>query len=58
MEGERFPMANQGKLRTQKDLANETKRKASSSEHRLSGWSVGLAGGKEEQLPYKAAPRD
>lgn len=51
MEGERFPMANQGKLGTQKDLANETKRKASSSEHRLSGWSAGLAGGKEEQLP-------
>lgn len=58
MEGERFPMANQGKLGTQKDLANETKRKANSSEHRLSGWSAGLAGRKEEQMPYKAAPRD
>lgn len=58
MEGERFPMANQGKPGTQKDLANETKRKASSSEHRLSGWSAGLAGRKEEQMPYKAAPRD
>lgn len=40
-------MANLGKLGTQKDLANETKRKASSREHRLSGagWQQG------EQLP-------
>lgn len=36
-------MANLGKLGTQKDLANETKRKASSREHRLSGAQGWLA---------------